>query len=143
MMTETSDEVRAFIDAVPSARRRADAETLLELYGRVTGQLPVMWSGSIVGYGSYHYKYASGREGDAAAAGFSPRKASMTLYIGDGFDDLADELARLGEHTTSVGCLYIKDLAKVDLGVLEEIVAVSYSTMSSGTFGQHGAQSPS
>jgi hypothetical protein len=133
-VNETSQEIRDVIDAVPSNRRRADAETLLELYGRATGEPAQLWPGNIVGFGSYHYKYATGREGDAAAAGFSPRKAAMTLYIGHGFDDYADDLARLGEHTTSVGCLYIKDLGKVDLAVLERIVANAYVTMSQGVY---------
>jgi hypothetical protein len=133
-MTDTSGEIRDLIDAVPSNRRRADAETLLELYGRITGEPARLWPGNIVGFGSYHYTYASGREGDAAAAGFSPRKAAMTLYIGHGFDDYADELAELGEHTTSVGCLYIKDLGKVNIGVLERIVANAYRTMSQGVY---------
>ena len=122
----TDGDVAAFVAAVPDERRRADARTLVELLGRVTGEPPRMWGGSIVGFGSYHYVYATGREGDAAAAGFSPREASTTVYIPDGFEDHGDLLARLGPHTTSVSCLYLKRLDAVDLSVLEELVHRSY-----------------
>jgi hypothetical protein len=94
---------------------------------RVPGHPPTMWGPSIIGFGSYHYVYESGREGDAAAVGFSPRKASTTVYLADGFDGYADELARLGPHTLGKSCLYLKDLSKVDLGVLEEMVRRSYA----------------
>lgn len=132
-------DVRAFVDAVPHPVRRRDAETLLDLMGRVTGEPPVMWGPSIVGFGTYHYHYASGRQGDAAGAGFSPRKAASTVYLPDGVAAHADLLARLGPHTSSVSCLYIKDLEKVDLAVLEEIVRRSYTTVTSGTFGAAGS----
>jgi hypothetical protein len=128
-----------YLDMVPSATRRRDADTLLELMGRVTAEPARMWGSSIVGFGQYHYKYESGREGDGPAASFSPRKAAMTIYLPDGAGAYAAQLSRLGPHTTSVGCLYIKDLAKVDLGVLEEIVAESYRTLTSGTYGNRAA----
>ncbi len=81
-----------------------------------------MWGASVVGFGSYHYKYDSGREGDAPRGGFSPRKANMTVYVMPGFSTQQDLLAKLGTHKSSVSCLYITDLDKVDLGVLKEIV---------------------
>jgi len=88
---------------------------MLEVMGRITGESPRMWAASIVGYGQYHYKYASGREGDAPKASFSPRKASLTTYLPDGVGGYPEPLERLGEHTAGVGCLYIKDLRKVDM----------------------------
>lgn len=127
----TAASVDAFLDAVPDARRRAEARTLLTVMERATGQAPVMWGGSIVGFGSYHYRYASGREGDAAAAGFSPRKGALTVYFPMGFDEHADALARLGPHTTSVSCLHLKRLDAVDLDVLEELVRKGYAATTS------------
>ena len=140
-MSETDDAVRAYIDKVASATRRRDAETLLELMTRVTGEPPQMWGPSIIGFGTYHYKYASGREGDAPAAGFSPRKPATTIYLPDGVGAYPDQLARLGEHTTGVGCLYLKDLDKIDLGVLEEIIDSSYRTATSGVYGNRARES--
>lgn len=140
-MNATDDPVRAFIDAVGGETRRRDAETLLDMMTRITGEGARMWGPSIVGFGSYHYKYASGREGDAPAAGFSPRKAATTIYLPDGVGAYPEHLARLGEHTTGVGCLYLKDLGKVDLGTLEAIVDESYRRVTAGTFGQRAADS--
>jgi hypothetical protein len=131
--------VQECLDQVASPTRRRDADILLDLMGRVTGEPPRMWGSSIIGFGQYHYHYQSGRQGDGPAASFSPRKAAMTIYLPDGTGAYADQLSRLGPHTTSVGCLYIKDLAKVDLGVLEEIVAESYRTLSSGTYTNRAA----
>jgi hypothetical protein len=135
------DEVRAFIDGVAGATRHRDAETLLELFGRITGEPARMWYSSIIGFGSYHYKYESGREGDAGAAGFSPRKASTSIYLPDGVGAHADSLKRLGPHKVGVGCLYITDLAKVDLVVLEEIITKSHSTVTEGVFGHRARES--
>jgi len=117
----------AFVDAVAHRVRRRDAHALLELYARVTGEPPVMWGPSIVGYGSYHYRYASGREGDAPAAGFSPRSAATTLYFPYGFEGYDDELAALGPHQLGSSCLYVKDLEAVDQAVLERLVARAYA----------------
>jgi hypothetical protein len=128
----TDADVGAFVDAVPDDVRRRDARTLLELIGRVTGEPARMWGPSIVGFGSYHYRYETGREGDMAAVGFSPRKASTTVYFVDGFDHYADELARLGPHTLGKSCLYLKDLTRVDVGVLEDMVRRSYETTRRG-----------
>lgn len=141
-MSETHEAVRAHLDTVASETRRRDADTLLELMGRITGEEPRMWGPSIIGFGSYHYKYASGREGDAPAAGFSPRKAATSVYLPDGVGTYAKQLARLGEHRVGVGCLYLKDLRKVDLEVLESIIAESHRAVTAGTFGQRAAESP-
>ncbi|WP_448006411.1 DUF1801 domain-containing protein [Agromyces bauzanensis] len=132
----TDAAVREFLDRVEHPVRRRDAATMLEVMTRVTGQPAKMWGSSIVGFGSYHYRYASGREGDAPAAGFSPRKPATTIYLNDGIDAHAELVERLGPHTTGVGCLYLKDLAQIDLAALEEIIAASYRTLTSGTFGQ-------
>ncbi len=131
----TSAEVSAHLDAVRSAKRRRDAETMLGLMRRVTGEEPRMWA-TVVGFGQYHYKYASGREGDAPAAGFAPRSAATTVYLPDGVGAHQDLLDTLGPHTTGVGCLYVKDLADVDLAVLEQVVRRSYATVTAGTFTQ-------
>ncbi|AWB96486.1 DUF1801 domain-containing protein [Agromyces badenianii] len=137
MATEATDAaVREFLDGVAHPVRRRDAATLLALMQRVTGEPAHLWGPSIVGFGAYHYAYASGREGDAPAAGFSPRKAASTVYLADGIGAHAEKLAALGPHTTGVGCLYLKNLDDVDLGVLESIVRDSYQTVTDGTFGQ-------
>lgn len=134
------DAVRAHFDTVTGATRRRDAETLLGMFGRITTEPARLWPGSIIGFGRYHYRYESGREGDAAAAGFSPRKASMSIYFADGLGAYADELARLGPHKTGVGCLYITDLAKVDLAVLEQMVTASYAAVTAGDSYGHRAR---
>ncbi len=127
------DEVEAFIDAVPGEIRRRDARTMLDLMKRATGQEPVV-DRSSVGFGRYHYLYASGREGESAAAGFAPAKAAMTVYLMDGVSAHSEDVAQLGPHTSSVGCLYLKDLSKVDLEVLERIVRTSYERLTAGTY---------
>lgn len=112
-----------------SGTRRSDAEVLLELMQAETGQPPVMWGPSIIGFGSYHYKYESGREGDAAAAGFSPRKASLVLYgltYAPGVEPL---LERLGKFKRGAGCIYVNKLADIDLDVLRELVGTGYRHM--------------
>jgi len=144
--TWTDADPRAFVAAVARPARRRDAGTLLALMERATGQPPRMFGTSIVGFGEYRYAYASGRSGRAAAAGFSPRAAASVVYLADGVEAHADALARLGRHTTGVGCLYLKDLEQVDLGVLEEVVAASYAALTAGTYGlraREGGQDPS
>ena len=126
-------EVQEYLDAVASQKRRRDGYTLVELMERVTGEQPRLW-GSMVGFGQYHYRYASGREGDAPAASFAARKAASTVYVLDGVGAYGELLERLGPHSTGVGCIYIKDLGAVDLDVLEAIVARSYATLTAGTF---------
>jgi hypothetical protein len=136
-----SPEVKRYIDGIASETRRRDAATLLELMGRVTGERATMWGSSIVAFGTYHYRYESGREGDAPAAGFAPRKAATTIYLPEGVGAHEKLLARLGEHTTGVACLYLKNLDQVDLDVLERIIDSSYGTVTSGTFGQRARES--
>lgn len=126
-------EVGEFVAGIGSAKRRRDAETLLVLFERATGCPPRLW-GSIVGFGEYHYRYPSGREGDAPAAAFAPRSAATSIYVSDGVDAYAEELGRLGPHSRGVGCVYLKSLDPVDLTVLEEIVHRSYRTLTSGTY---------
>ncbi|MEL7974768.1 DUF1801 domain-containing protein [Isoptericola sp. F-RaC21] len=133
--TWTDADPRAFVAAVPRPARRRDAEALLALMERATGQPPRMFGASIVGFGEYRYAYPSGRTGHAAAAGFSPRAAANVVYLSDGVAPHADALARLGPHTTGVGCLYLRDVAQVDLGVMEEIVAASYAALTAGPYG--------
>ena len=130
-MGDLNEAVRRHLDRVTPEKRRRDAETLLELMTQITGESPRLW-GSIVGFGQYHYKYASGHEGDAPAAGFAARKAATTVYVYDGVDAHRENLARLGPHTTGVGCIYLKDLDAVDLDVLEQIVAASYAKLGDG-----------
>ena len=122
-LTEIS--VSAYIEALTNQTSRADAKALVQLMQRATGEKPKMWGPSIIGFGSYHYKYDSGREGDAPIIGFSPRKAATVLYNMIGFSDSEALLSKLGKHTTGKGCLYIKKLADVDQGVLEALVVKS------------------
>jgi hypothetical protein len=139
--TWTDEDPAAFLDAVTPAVRRRDAQTLRDLMGRVTGEAPRMFGPSMVGFGEYRYEYASGHSGHAPAASFAPRKAATTVYLPDGIGAHEDLLAKLGPHTTGVGCLYLKDLEAVDLVVLEEIVRRSWATVTAGTFGQRAAES--
>jgi len=122
-------DVDAFLDSVANEKRRQDSFTVLELMKQVTGKKPEMWGDSIVGFGSYHYKYASGREGDWFLVGFSPRAQNLTLYIMAGFDTYETLLGKLGKHTTGKSCLYIKRLEDVDMDVLKELVRRSVEHM--------------
>ena len=112
----------AFLAAVEPDRKREEARALDQLFRTVTGWKPVMWGPSIIGYGSYHYTYASGREGDMCATGFSPRKANHSIYIMPGYTDFGEILGRLSKHSMGKSCLYIKKLADVDLDVLGELI---------------------
>lgn len=122
----TAASVADFLAAVPNTRRREDGETLLEMMRDITGIEPQMWGPSIIGFGSYHYKYESGREGDMPIIGFSPRSRSLSLYIMDGFEDHDDLLSRLGKHRKGASCLYINKLADVDTAILRELVTHSF-----------------
>lgn len=140
--------VAAYLEAIRKPVRRRDAETMIPLMRRATGQEPQMW-GSIVGFGRYHYEYQSGRQGDASAAGFAARSVATTVYVSDGVGAHADLLERLGPHTTGVSCIYLKDLSAVDQEVLEAIVARSYRALTEGTYrmraregGRSGRASP-
>lgn len=121
--------VEAFLDGVPDLQKRQDSYALLALMEEVTAEPARMWGDSIVGFGAYHYTYASGREGDWFVAGFSPRKQNLTLYIMAGFDQYDDLLARLGKHSTGKSCLYVKRLSDVDMDVLRELVRQSVAHM--------------
>lgn len=120
--TPSKAGVEAFLGSVEHDTRRADGFALFELFNRVTSLKPKMWGPSIVGYGRYHYKYESGREGDFLITGFSPRKSALSIYIMPGYRDMSEKLERLGKHRIGKSCLYISKLADIDLNVLEEIV---------------------
>lgn len=122
----TDVPVEEFIAEVDHPVRRADAEVLDAMFRRITQQDPVMWGPAMVGYGQYHYEYASGHSGDALATGFSPRKASLSLYGLTGQPEAPDLLAELGKHKLGKACLYINKLADVDLDVLEELIRTGY-----------------
>jgi hypothetical protein len=122
----TDVSVDAFLDGVAHPVRRADGKALREMMERVTGEPATMWGPSIVGFGSYHYRYASGHEGDSPRVGFSPRSANLVLYVG-GFPEYEALLARLGKHKGSKACLYLGKLADVDTQALEEIVRRTYA----------------
>ena len=127
----TKLSVAAFIDALTDQARRADAKALVKLMQSTAGEKPKMWGPSIIGFGSYHYKYESGREGDMPVIAFSPRKAATVLYGMTGFSEPATLLAKLGKHTTGKGCVYIKKLADVDQHVLEALVVRSLAAKKS------------
>ncbi|MFN3211805.1 MAG: DUF1801 domain-containing protein [Henriciella sp.] len=120
----TKVDPKDFVASVENPKKRADAEVLLEFFDRVTGLKASMWGPSIIGYGRYHYKYESGREGEFMLTGFSPRKANLVFYIMPGYrsDEMQDMLARLGKHKLGKSCLYVNKLADIDMDVLEEIV---------------------
>jgi hypothetical protein len=120
----------AFIKAVPDEARRRESQSLLDLFKKVTCLQPKMWGSNIIGFGSYHYKSERSRqEGDWMLTGFSPRKDSLSIYIIPGFSDYGELLKKLGTFKTSVGCLYIKKLADIDLKVLEQLVRRSVADM--------------
>ncbi|GAA1658083.1 hypothetical protein GCM10010977_09820 [Citricoccus zhacaiensis] len=125
----TQTSVEEFIAHVEHPVRRADAEVLDEMFRRITGEEPVMWGPTMVGYGSYHYEYESGHQGDALAVGFAPRKASQSLYGLLVQPEAPELLSRLGKHKVGKGCLYVNTLADVDLQVLEELVQTGYRHM--------------
>ncbi len=122
---KTGASVSEFLASVQNKRRRADGETLLAMMRDATGLEPEMWGPSIIGFGSYHYKYESGREGDMFLVGFSPRKANLSLYL-MGFDGREELLARLGKHRMGASCLYVNKLADVDADVLRELIEASH-----------------
>ena len=124
----TAVDPHEFIKQVDSEEKRKDAEELIRLMSKVTGKPPKMWGPTIIGFGKYHYKYESGREGDMCMAGFSPRKPSLVLYIGPALED-EKLMSRLGKYKVGKGCLYIKKLADVDRAVLKELVVKSVAEM--------------
>lgn len=124
--------VTAFLATVPDARRRADALAVKRLMENVTGEPAEMWGSSIVGFGSYHYVYASGQEGDWPLVGFSPRKQKLVLYIMPGFERHADLMASLGKYKTGKSCLYLNSLDDVHLPTLEALIKASVAQMRAG-----------
>ena len=128
--TQRNDgDVLAYLESVSNKRRREDSLVVKELMEEVTGEPAEMWGASIVGFGSYHYRYASGREGDFMLTGFAPRKQALTLYIMGGHERYDALMARLGKHRTGSSCVYINKLADVDLAVLRELIAESVEYM--------------
>jgi len=127
----TPADAQAYLSAIEDPARRADCLALVALMEQVTGAPPVMWGAAIVGFGSYHYRYASGREGDAPLAGFASRKGDISIYLSCDTEARAALLAKLGRHKMGKGCLYVRRLADVDLSVLEELVRESIATIHS------------
>jgi len=121
----TGVSAAAFIAAVEDPKRRADAEAACALLAEATGEPPVMWGPSIVGFGAYHYRYASGHEGDAPLVGFSPRKANLVFYLSGCDEDRGDLLSRLGKHKAGKGCVYVNRLSDVDPTVLKQMAVSS------------------
>ncbi len=124
-------EVANFIASVDNPVRRQDAAALDMLFRQATGFVPRLWSGSIIGYGRYHYRYESGREGDAPATGFSPRKANLVVYIMPGYTDFGSILGRLGKYKIGKSCLYLNKLADIDVDVLAELVKAGLDDLGS------------
>ncbi len=121
----TASSVDAYIEAIADETRRKDCKALARLMARATKHKPVMWGTSIVGFGSYHYKYDSGREGDSCLVGFSSRKGEISIYLTASFPGREDLLARLGKHKLAKACLYVRELGDVDVKILEQLVAAS------------------
>ncbi len=125
----TAVSVADFLAAVEDPKRRADAEAACALLASATGEPPVMWGPSIVGFGAYHYRYASGHEGDAPLVGFSPRKTSLVFYLSGCEEQRGDQLTRLGKHKAGAGCVYVNRLSDVDADVLREMAVASVASL--------------
>ena len=123
----TSISVDEFLETVTDPQRRADAAAACTLFRGATGAEPVMWGPSIIGFGAYTYRYASGRSGEAPAVGLSPRRANLTIYVSAGFDGYGDLLDRLGRHSTGKGCLYLDKLSDADPEVLRTLVRRAFA----------------
>lgn len=126
---ENEGSVSEFLSSVADDKRREDAMTVDEMMRTITGEEPKMWGTSIVGFGKYHYKYESGREGDFMKVGYSPRILNLTIYIMTGFDRYDELMSQLGKHKTGKSCLYIKKLEDVDQDVLYELISLSFAHM--------------
>ena len=125
----TTGKVEAFLASLADGKRRNDCEQVAGLMQEITGEDPVMWGTSIIGFGSYHYRYASGHEGDFMITGVSPRKQALTLYIMEGFSRHADRMSKLGTYKTGKSCLYIKKLEDIDMDVLKQMIESSVAFM--------------
>ena len=121
----TKQSVKEFINQIPDEQRRADCFAVAKIMEEITGNKPKMWGPSIVGFGTYHYKYASGREGDWPVAAFSPRKKDLTIYLMMGFEKYADLMKQLGKHSTTKSCLYIRRLSDIHVPTLKKLIKVS------------------
>ena len=127
MKTKVNEaSIEGFLNKVADVQQRKDSFEIIKIMKQVSKEEPKMWGPAIIGFGSYHYKYESGREGDMPVIGFSPRKQNLTLYIGLGSEAENPLLKKLGKHTTGKGCLYIKRLADVDMKVLQELITKSF-----------------
>ncbi|MGB7366898.1 DUF1801 domain-containing protein [Carnobacterium jeotgali] len=127
-LQETTGNVSKFVEEIEDEKKRQDAYLLIQLFSEETGYEPKLWGANIIGFGRYHYKYASGHEGDAAPIGFSPRKAQISIYLSQPEDKIREEkLSRLGKHKMGKGCLYIKKVSDIDSAVLKELVQDSVS----------------
>ncbi|KRF04782.1 hypothetical protein ASG89_20990 [Paenibacillus sp. Soil766] len=122
---ETDSSVLEFIENVESAKKREDAYQLLDIFTKVTGYEPKMWGPSIIGFGTYHYKYASGHEGDAPLVGFSPRKAKISLYFATGDTDREELLNQLGKHEAAKACVYINKVGDINVDILKALISQS------------------
>jgi hypothetical protein len=120
----TNESVKDFLNRIPEAERRADCFAVAKMMEEITGEKPKMWGPSIVGFGSYRYKYASGREGDWPVTGFSPRKKDLTLYIMMGFERHPELMEKLGKHTHSKSCLYVKRLSDIHVPTLKKLIKI-------------------
>ncbi len=125
----TSAGVSAFLKKIKDPRVRKDCDAIIEILESVTRLKPVMWGSAIVGFGTRHYVYESGREGDTMIIGVSPRTQAITFYLAGGLDSLRDDLAKLGKHTTGKGCLYIQSLNDINTGVLRKILSKSFRSV--------------
>ncbi len=132
----TKESVKDFLNKVEDPERRADCFAVAKIMEEITGEKPKMWGPSIVGFGTYHYKYASGNEGDWPITGFSPRKKDLTLYIMVGYDRYAELMARLGKHSTGKSCLYIKKLSDIHMPTLKKLIKLGIKDLKSYTKAQ-------
>jgi hypothetical protein len=123
--TETESSVSDFINTIADETKRNDSFRLVELMEGITGYPVKMWGAAIIGFGSGHYKYASGHEGDVPLAAFSPRKAAISLYLSQNFPGRAELLSKFGKHKTGKGCIYVNKLADIDMDVLKQMITVS------------------
>ena len=137
----TKESVAGFINKIPDAQRREDCLTLAKMMEEITGSKPQMWGPSMIGFGSYHYKYASGHEGDCFMTGFASRNADLTVYLAMGFQKHGDLMKQLGKHRASKSCLYIKRLSDVHVPTLKKLIKASLKELSAYTKAQKAATS--
>ena len=132
----TNESVEEFINRIPEPERREDCFAIARIMEEVTGEKPKMWGSAIVGFGTYHYKYASGNEGDWPLTGFSPRKKDLTLYLMMGFEKHGELMAKLGKHSTGKSCLYIKRLSDIHVPTLKKLIKTSVKDLKAYTNSQ-------